>query len=359
MVDNGYNPVVSKTQWFCVALFEGGQTTVVEADTPADFDDILKKAVIAWVDFRTNDFDNDFRLASLLGFSDSLITALTSSPRNLYEDNKTEMAIRLPSIQINGGEQPEVKANYTFLFLKKNCILTLHPMEVDRRYARLRRYADIVLKKLPASARYEDLLTQLLMRLIETNNDRNFEHLRQIEEHGDTLNKNLMDSKTPRDTLGPQIYGMKHALMVYLDSLWESVDVIRQLRYGDADLISDSQQLLDKMGILAEDVNRQIGLAEHMSDVLASGLEVMQSIYNNQLQILNNKLALVVAYLTIIGTAVLVPNTLATIFGNSAFNMDSSDIGWYTVLLVVSTAIATFASFWWVKKSGWIPKKPE
>jgi magnesium transporter len=113
------------------------------------------------------------------------------------------------------------------------------------------------------------------------------------------------------------------------------------------------------MGILAEDVNRQIGLAEHMSDVLASGLEVMQSIYNNQLQILNNKLALVVAYLTIIGTAVLVPNTLATIFGNSAFNMDSSDIGWYTALLVVSTAIATFASFCWVKKSGWIPKKTE
>jgi magnesium transporter len=359
MVDNGYNQVASKTRWFCVALFEGGQTTVVEADSPAEFDDILKKASIVWVDLRTNDFSSDFRLAANLGFSEPLITALYASPRNLYEDFNSEMGIKLPSIQIKGGAELEVNINYTLLFLKKNYILTLHPMEVDRRYSRLRRYADIVLKKLPVSACYEDRITQLLMRLIETNNDRNFEHLRQIEEHGDILNKNLMDPKTPRDTLGPQIYSMKHALMVYLDSLWESVDVIRQLRFGDADLISDTPQLLDKMGILAEDVNRQISLAEHMSDVLASGLEVMQSIYNNQLQILNNKLALVVAYLTIIGTAVLVPNTLATIFGNSAFNMDSGDIGWYTVLLVVSTLVATIASFWWVKKSGWIPKKPE
>ena len=141
--------------------------------------------------------------------------------------------------------------------------------------------------------------------------------------------------------------------------LWESVEAIRQLRFGDADLISDSPQLLDKMGILAEDVNRHINLAEHMSDVLASGLEVMQSIYNNQLQILNNKLAMVITYLTILGTALLVPNTLATILGNSAFNMDAGDIGWYTILLVVSTTIATAGAFWWVRKVGWMPKKPE
>jgi magnesium transporter len=80
------------------------------------------------------------------------------------------------------------------------------------------------------------------------------------------LNKNLLDPKTPRDTLGLQIYNMKHSLMIYLDMLWESVEAIRQLRFGDADLISDAPQLLDKMGILAEDVNRHINLAEHMSD---------------------------------------------------------------------------------------------
>jgi magnesium transporter len=359
MIENINGQTATQTRWYCVALFENGKTSVVEADKPAEFEDTLKAATLAWVDFRTNDYPADIHLATGLGFSDALITAITASPRDHYEDFKTEMGIKLLSVQIGTGEQPEVALHYTLTFLKKNFILTIHPMEVDRRWARLRRYADTVLKKLPASANLEDRLTHLLMRLIETNNDRNFEHLRQIEENGDILNKNLLDPKTPRDTLGLQIYNMKHSLMIYLDMLWESVEAIRQLRFGDADLISDSPQLLDKMGILAEDVNRHINLAEHMSDVLASGLEVMQSIYNNQLQILNNKLAMVITYLTILGTALLVPNTLATIFGNSAFNMDSGDIGWYITLLVVSTILATIGAFWWVRRVGWMPKKPE
>jgi len=53
-----------------------------------------------------------------------------------------------------------------------------------------------------------------------------------------------------------------------------------------------------------------------MSNVLSSGLEVRQSIYNNQLQNLNNRYALVTAYLTVLGTGFLVPNTIATIMGN-------------------------------------------
>jgi len=68
-------------------------------------------------------------------------------------------------------------------------------------------------------------------------------------------------------------------------------------------------------------------------------------------------MAMIMTYLTILGTAVLVPNTLATIFGNSAFAMTPSDRGWYIALLVVSTVIATYLAFWWAKRSGWIPKK--
>ena len=179
----------------------------------------------------------------------------------------------------------------------------------------------------------------LLIRIIDQNNDRNFEHLRQIEERGDDLNKGLLDPDVPRTTLGPQIYGMKHSLIIYLDALWETIDVLHDLRYGDADLLTNEPQLLERIEYLSADVSRQIGLAEHMSDVLASGLEVLQSIYNNQLQAMNNRMALLMTYLTVLGTAVLVPNTLATIFGNSAFGMDAHDAWWYVTLLVVSTVV--------------------
>jgi hypothetical protein len=37
--------------------------------------------------------------------------------------------------------------------------------------------------------------------------------------------------------------------------------------------------------------------------------------------------------------------------------MDSEDIGWYITMLVGATLLATVLAFWWVRKSGFIPKK--
>ncbi len=346
-------------RWFCVALQPDGSTYINNSETPETFQAAIIGATIAWVDFRTDEFDQDCYRATELGFSRSLVSTLVMSPRDMYEDFKTEMAVKLPSIQIRLDQESSVKAHTTLVLLKKRLILTVHPLEVDRRYARLRRYSDTVLKKLPSGQDEADRLTFLLMRIIETNNDRNFEHLRQIEAHGDELNRSLLDPTTSRSLLGPQIYRMKHALINYLDALWETVDVIKDLRYGDADLISDDPQILVRVGLLAEDVNRQIGLSEHLSEVLASGLEVLQSIYNNQLQVVNNRLALAVTYFTVFGTALLVPNTIATVMGNSAFNMAPHDIPWYLILLVSATIGATLFTFWWIKRMGMLPKKME
>ena len=357
-VDKSGESEIFERRWFCVAMCSDCSMFIEDADSPARFMEILHDVNLAWIDFRTSDFEKDARLAAtMLGFSDQLFSALSGDSRLLYEDLDTEMGIKLPSIQIRGVEKPEVQPHTTLLLLRKNLILSIHPMLVDRRFSRLRRYSNRILQKIPMDTSTQDRLTILLMRIIDQNNDRNFEHLRQIEEHGDNLNKRLMDPKTPRNILGPEIYSMKHALITYLNALWETVDALHDVRYGDAELLTDDSRLLDQLGILAEDVKQQIGLAEHLSEVLASGLEVLQSIYNNQLQVLNNRMALIMTYLTVLGTAVLVPNTLATIFSNPAFAMGPDDIGWYTVLLVVSTVVATALSFWWVKRSGWIPKK--
>ena len=345
-------------RWFCAAIYPDGSIFNEEADSPASFLEVLHDATLAWIDFRTTDFEKDAHIAgTLLGFSDQLILSLTGDSRLLYEDLDTEMAIKLPSIQIRLEPHPDVQPHTTLLLLRKNFILTIHPLLVDRRFSRLRRYSNKILQRIPMEAPMQDRLTLLLMRIIDQNNDRNFEHLRQIEEFGDNLSKRLMDPQIPRTILGPEIYDMKHALIVYLNALWETVDVLHDVRYGDAELITDEPRLVEQLGLLAEGVKQQIGLAEHLSEVLASGLEVLQSIYNNQLQVLNNRMALIMTYLTVLGTAVLVPNTLATVFSNSAFAMTPDDRGWYIALLVISTVVATGLSFWWVRKSGWVPKK--
>ncbi len=347
-------------RWFCVAICHDGSVFMDDADSPVRFLGILQNTIIAWIDYRTahKDFEKDARLvATQLGFSDQLVSSLSGESHLLYEDLDIEMGIKLPSIQIRAYEQPDVHAYATLMFLRNNFILTIHSMEVDRRFSRLRRYSNRILQKIPAEVSAEDKLTLLLIRIIDQNNDRNFEHLRQIEEQGDELNKKLMDPETPRNQLAPQIYGMKHALITYLNALWETVDVLHDVRYGDAELLTNTPQILDRVGLLAEDVNRQIALAEHLSEVLASGLEVLQSIYNNQLQVLNNRMALIMTYFTVLGAAVLVPNTLATVFGNSAFNMGPGDLGWYLTVIIGSTIISAWLTFWWVKKRGWIPKK--
>jgi magnesium transporter len=178
-----------------------------------------------------------------------------------------------------------------------------------------------------------------------------------IEEEGDELGK-FMVTKTPRTEIGNDIYKMKHALITYLNTLWASWDVINSLRYGDAETITDNQKLLQRIGILGDDINRQIALSEHMSEVLASGLEVLQTIYNNQLQMLNNRLAFLATWLAVLATAGLVPNTLATIFGIGRIN-DLIEWPWIVTILVISTIFSAYLMYLLFKKKGWLPPKAE
>ncbi len=347
----------AQQRWFYAALSPSGIVTKGTPGTAAGLREMLANTAIAWVDYVAQ--GDDFRKEALtaatqLGFSEQLVFSMTGDWYSGYEDFDTEMGLKLPAIQVRGLE---VKSNPFLMLLKKNFVLTIHPLNVDRRFIRLRRYAETILKKIPLDTNAQDRLTVLLTRLIDEDNDRNFEHLRQIEERGDELNASMTDPDTPRTKLAPEIYQMKHALITYLNALWNSVDILHTLRYGDAELISDDEKLLDKLGMLAENVNRQIGLAEHMSEVLASGLEVLQSIYNNELQKLNNRLALLLTYLTIIGTAILVPNTLATMLGNAVFDIGPKDLGWYLLLMISSTVVATGLVYWWVRRRGWIPRR--
>ena len=147
---------------------------------------------------------------------------------------------------------------------------------------------------------------------------------------------------------------MKHALITYMEALWASLDVVHYLRYGDAEMITDDPIILQKVGMLSGDLTRQISISEQMSSVLASGLEVMQSIYNNQLTQLNNRFSLLAVWMAILGTAFLVPNTVATVFGTPI----ASHLDWKTQLwiVVISTLVSVFLVYWIMKRKGLFPK---
>jgi magnesium transporter len=344
-----------KARGFCATLTHD-KTQCVRSEYVEDLGHFVSTANVAWVDYIVDDFQKESLTVALkFGFTEFLVKNLLKNSRSGYEDFNNEMGLFLPAIHVEGFD---VTLRPMLILIRKNMILTLHTSETTR-FFRVRRYAATLLKKLPLKMPQNDKMTMLLIRIIDESNAKNFEYLQVIEEQGDQLSKELSDSKTSREVIGDKIYQMKHALIVYLSGLWATVDALSSLRYGDADLITDNPKIIDRITGLVGEVHAQIGLAEHLSDVLASGLEVLQSIYNNQLQILNNRLALLVAYLTIIGTALLVPNTIATVMGNAMFDFHPGDEGWYLGLIVGSTVVSTFFSWWAVKKLGLLPSRPD
>jgi magnesium transporter len=218
------------------------------------------------------------------------------------------------------------------------------------------RYAVTFFKKVPKNLEDIDKITLVLIRILDENNERNFDGIRAIQEQGEEISKYLIEQTGgSRQELGSDIYKMKHALISYLEALWASLDVVHYLRYGDAELITDDPIILQKVGMLSTDLTRQISISEQMSTVLASGLEVLQSIYNNQLQMLNNRLALIVVWLTVLGTVVLVPNTIATILSIGHIS-DKITITTVVVVLVTSTLVSAILAYLYGKKLLLPPK---
>ena len=353
MATNGANGDILAKRFFYVAQSKEGSIRQGYADTAKQFRGSIRASALSWLDYTVDDVEGEaVRISEHYGFSKPLIRGLLDKKHTGYEDFDSELGLRVPAIYVRGMD---VEISPVYILINKSMIITIHSHKLQR-FIRFRRYADSFMRKVPKKGPQADKLTLLLIRLLDENNSRNFDHLREIEEQGDNLAKWMMDAETPRSKLGPEIYKMKHALIVYLSALWVTLDVINNLRYGDATLITDDDGILGRIELLSSDLNRQIGLSEHMSEVLASGLEVLQSIYNNQLQVLNNRMAYAITYLTIIGTAVLVPNTIATILSNPAFNMTGKDEVWYLALLAGSTIVSTALAYWWVRSQKWFPK---
>jgi len=340
----------------CAGQKDSGETVGQECTCTVDLMNIVEDCSVAWVNVTVKDIKNDvIKVASVMGFSTNLVEAVSSDQVSDFEDFETEMGVKMPALRTVGLD---VEVHDLFILVRRGLVLTIHDAKVIR-FNRLLRYSrTFIRKKIEPDDKWNDKLTILLTRVIDENNTRNFESLRKIEEQGDKLNKSLLDPKTKRTELGEEIYKMKHALITYLDALWACLDVIHDLQYGDADMMSDDPRLLQIIGVLGQDITTQISLGEHMSEVLASGLEVLQSIYNNQLQVLNNRLAFLAAWLAVVGTAVLVPNTLGTIFGIPAI---SEQMDWkiMAICLMLSTVGAVWFTMYVIRKKGWIPHSLE
>ncbi len=373
---------------FCATLSRRGVQSR-RSEHIEDLFPLAEKTSIAWVDSLVDDFEKEAtEIATKAGFSELLVQQLLGDLQSGYEDFGTEMGLIFPVVYVKGFD---IITNPLLILLRKGLILTIHSRKIVR-FLNLRKHAEPFLRKLPKDLEQNDWLTLLLVRIIDENNSKNFEQLHKIDEGSEDLTQHLMADTVERNHVGDQIYQMKHALVLYLSDLWATSDVLSSLRYGDSNLLSDESKVLDKVSMLMNEVHTQQGLAEHLAEVLASGLECLQSIYNNQLQdknnqlqdrnnqlqdinnqlqdrnnrlttinnrlsVVNNRVTLLGGWLAILAAGFVVPNTIATVFSQTnIFLLTPRDTGWYLALIIGSTILATTLVWLWVRKIGLLPK---
>ena len=336
---------------FCVAMLKNGSTIKLEGKAE-DFLKTTKNADFAWINVQTDNLKEEgSKIASVLGFNRSIVHELVSQRFSGYDDRTKELGLLLPAVHVS---ELEVHIHKLMVLIKGNIIVTLHGTHITR-LVKFARYAETFFKKIPKKLGSTDKISLVLIRILDENNERNFDGIRTIQEQGEEISKYLVEPTFPRQNLGRDIYKMKHALISYLEALWATLDVIHYLRYGDAELITDDPAILKRVGMLSGDLTRQISISEQMSTVLASGLEVLQSIYNNQLTVLNNRLASIAVWIAVLGTAFIVPNTIATIFGTPI----AAHLDWRTQLwiIIISTVASVIFAYWFVKQKGFLPPK--
>ncbi len=346
-VNNSISPT------FCVAMLKNGSTVKIEGKAE-EFSQTIKDSDFAWINVQVDDLKEEgSKVASLLGFVPSIVYELEAQRFSGYDDHTAELGLLLPAVRVR---ELEVEINKLIILMKGNIIVTIHGEHVTR-LVKFARYAVTFFKKVPKNLDDVDKISLVLIRILDENNERNFDGIRSIQEQGEEISKYLIQPTFPKQQLGRDIYQMKHALISYLEALWATLDVVHYLRYGDAELITDDPIILQKVGMLSTDLTRQISISEQMSTVLASGLEVLQSIYNNQLTILNNRMALIAIWLAILGTAFVVPNTIATILGTAV----GEQLEWHVQLWIIllSTIISVIAAYWFIRQKGFMPTKVE
>jgi magnesium transporter len=347
-------PEAAPAEGFIVAL-RGARAIRVDATDPGEFLTPLAGADLAWVNVEVEDLAREgTQTATALGFQPDLVETLLRQAGSAYDDRETEMGVMTPMIRV---AELEVISEPLLILLRGNLVLTLYRRGKATRFRKFGRYAETAMRKIAPELPPKDKLTILVTRILDENNERNFDGIRPIEDAGEKLSGQFTRLEVDRVALAQDIYRLKRALVNYLDALWDSIDTIYSLQHGDAELVSDDETFLRRIAILGEDVQRHIQLSEHMSEVLSSGLEVTQSIYNNQLQALNNRLAYIVTWLTVLGTAVLVPNTLATVLSAAPPALRIESPALYLAVMVGSTALATMGAYVWTRKAARLPRK--
>ena len=264
-------------------------------------------------------------------------SVLLSGYITAYEDIGDTLGIMLPFI-ITGDSRTQTTP--ILIFMKKDLIVTIHD-DYGGKIAKLYNYSNSLMRKLPKeSEQWADRQTILLFRLMDEVSETNFSILRTILEQAEQLEIDLSGSRQTDRNVSDELSNMKRSLLTFLNAVWATHDTVRNVKYGDPDMLTDDDDILEKFEVILGRLDRQIQMAENVMEIISTGVTVIQTETSNQLTKL-------IVWLTVAATAVLVPNTIATVLGIPDLNISLS---WVVPILIVSTVISAVVTYRWTKQ---------
>jgi len=262
---------------------------------------------------------------------------LLSGYVSAYEDAGDTLGIMLPFI-VTGDSRTQTSP--VLIFMKKDLIVTIHD-DYGGKITKLYNYSNSLMRKLPKEPeQWADRQTILLFRLMDEVSETNFSSLRTIVEQAEQLEIDLAGPRQVERDVGFEISNMKRSLLTFLNAVWATHDTVRNVKFGDPDMLTDDDDILEKFEVILGRLDRQIQMAENVMDIISTGITIIQTETSN-------KLTKLIVWLTVAATAVLVPNTVATIFGIPDLHLSWS---WVAPILVISTVISAIVTYRFTKQ---------
>jgi magnesium transporter len=294
-------------------------------------------AGLTWIECVVDDIVTETpKILEKLGITMSP-SVLLSGYLSSYEDAGDTLGLMLPFL-VTGESRTQTSP--LLIFIKKDLIVTIHD-DSGGKIMKLYNYSNSLLRKLPqVPEQWADRQTLLLFRLMDEVSETNFSILRLIVERAEQLELDLAGGRQIHRDLSLELSDMKRSVLTFLNAVWATHDTAWNLKYGDPDMLTDDDDVLEKFEVIIGRLDRQIQMAEHVMEVIASGITVIQTETSN-------KLTTLIVWLTVAATAVLVPNTLATIFGIPDLITQWT---WMIPLLILSTIVSSVVTYRYTKR---------
>ena len=114
----------------------------------------------------------------------------------------------------------------------RDLILTIHD-DYGGKITKLYNYTDSLMRKLPQSPdSWPERQTILLFRLLDEVSETNFSVLRSIVERAEQVEIDLQGARQISRDLSLELSNMKRSVLSFLNAVWATHDVVRNLKYG-------------------------------------------------------------------------------------------------------------------------------